>query len=287
MTTTPYDTDSAHDRRVRARLAERAAERGQSIDEVLAELNAALANGQPLPTLATPAAAPQPTATTAGRVVAQRPADDVWGVTTVVYDGPPVGQPRPCGGDEPCPWRRDARPGQFPAEAFQHSAATSQPGSKRRFGCHSSSLEQPRMCAGWLLRGAQHNAAVQRVLADGTVPRPELPAGVELYDSYAEMAVANGVAPDDPALTAPTPHDEDDLVPFAEGLPPADTVDLLRVGGLRPQLDDRMQERDGAPREVTRTTGDCQASTVDVSPAHHRLSEHTWRRPATARESTS
>jgi hypothetical protein len=39
-----------------------------------------------------------------------------------------------------------------------------------------------------------------RRLADGTLPLPELPDGIELYDSYADMAVANGVDPGDPAL---------------------------------------------------------------------------------------
>lgn len=61
------------------------------------------------------------------------------------------------------------------------------------------------ICAGWLLRGAHHNASIQRAVEDGTLPLPELPPGVELYDSYEEMAVANGVDPDDPALAATAP----------------------------------------------------------------------------------
>ncbi|MFD7663454.1 DUF6283 family protein, partial [Streptomyces sp. NPDC059788] len=115
---------------------------------------------------------------------------------------------RPCSGAEPCPWRRDAPPGQFPAEAYRHSAATSRPGTDRHFGCHSGRPGQPQMCAGWLLRGAEHHAGVQQQLADGALARPVLPAGMELYDSYADMAVANGVDRDDPALTgtgAPEP----------------------------------------------------------------------------------
>lgn len=44
----PDGTDSAHDRRVRACLAELAAEGGLSVDEVLVELNAAMAAGRPL-----------------------------------------------------------------------------------------------------------------------------------------------------------------------------------------------------------------------------------------------
>ncbi|MEU7162440.1 DUF6283 family protein [Streptomyces chrestomyceticus] len=132
--------------------------------------------------------------------------------------GPPAARARPCGGPEPCPWRRDAPPGQFPAQAYRHSAATSRPGTDRHFGCHASRPEQPQMCAGWLLRGAQHHAGVQRQLADGTLACPVLPAGMALYDSYAAMAVANGVAPDDPALTGPAP----DCVPLCGGQPTED-----------------------------------------------------------------
>ncbi|MFE7114083.1 DUF6283 family protein [Streptomyces sp. NPDC057654] len=45
---------------------------------------------------------------------------------------------------------------------------------------------------------------------------PELPEGVELYDSYAEMAIANGVDPDDPALIGPAPPNPADAVPLAD-----------------------------------------------------------------------
>lgn len=136
----------------------------------------------------------------------------------MAFTGPPAVRARPCGGPEPCPWRRDAPPGQFPADAFRHSAATSRPGADRDFGCHASRPEQPQMCAGWLLRGARHHAGAQRQLADGTLARPVLPAGMALYDSYAAMAVANGVAPDDPALTGPAP----DCVSLSGGQPQED-----------------------------------------------------------------
>ena len=32
---------------------------------------------------------------------------------------------RPCGGPQPCPWRKDAPPGQFPPERYQALRATS------------------------------------------------------------------------------------------------------------------------------------------------------------------
>ncbi|MEU7162046.1 hypothetical protein AB0A98_37380, partial [Streptomyces chrestomyceticus] len=78
----PTSGDRAHDRRVRARLADLAAERGLPAKVVLAQLNAALADGQPLvPPSAAASAAADPKGPRA-RVIAQCPADDEWGVTT-------------------------------------------------------------------------------------------------------------------------------------------------------------------------------------------------------------
>ncbi|MFK0154167.1 DUF6283 family protein [Streptomyces sp. NPDC090493] len=208
-----YDTDSAHDQRVRRRLAELAAERGSTVEQVLQELNARLASGQPLG-VGTSAAAP---ARPGGEphVVRCRPADDVWGVVGVAYDGPPSAPRRPCAGQEPCPWRRDAPRGQFPAEAFVHSAPGNRTGGPSgRFGCHSSTPDRPLLCAGWLLAGADANDEVLGMMDSGVLARPELPDGVELYESYAEMAVANGVAPGLPVLHARPAQCPPDLVPL-------------------------------------------------------------------------
>ncbi|MFD3798404.1 DUF6283 family protein [Streptomyces californicus] len=214
--------DTAHDRRVRARLAELAAERGVSPEELLTQFNAAFRAGQSvLPVDERPVVPPQPAQN--AKVVAQRAADDIWGVVSLPYDGAPKAVARPCGGDEPCPWRRDASPGQFPAAAYELSAPTSQPGSPRRFGCHSSTPASPRMCAGWLLRGAEHNAEVQALLATGQLARPDLPDRMELYDSYAEMAATNGALLDTPAdgdkaVPGPaSPHQDSE----SAGLPPS------------------------------------------------------------------
>ncbi|MFE4829958.1 DUF6283 family protein [Streptomyces sp. NPDC056672] len=142
---------------------------------------------------------PGPRAAARGRIVAQRPAGDAW-VTTAESDGPPVVPHSPCGGDEPCPWRRDAPAGQFPPEAYRLSAPTTYDQSTRAFGCHSSTPERVRVCAGWVLRGAGDNFRVRMWVLNGDIDVPHLPEGVELYDSYREMAIANGVAPDDPAI---------------------------------------------------------------------------------------
>ncbi|MFD8609451.1 DUF6283 family protein [Streptomyces sp. NPDC059631] len=205
----PYGADTEHDLRVRTRLVELAAERGVSVETLLTELNSILRSGRILlPTEETPPKAlPGQSAT----VLAVRPADDVWGVVTLEYDGVPSAARQPCSGKEPCPWRRDAPPGQFPTAAFEASAATSRAGSTRRFGCHSSTPARPLICAGWLLRGAEGNAEVQALMAAGQIARPELPEGVELYDSYAEMAAANGVTPEQgTAGLVPLQHFVDD-----------------------------------------------------------------------------
>ncbi|WP_435852070.1 DUF6283 family protein [Streptomyces rubradiris] len=66
--------------------------------------------------------------------------------------------------------------------------------------CHSSTAARPLLCARWLLVGADGNDTVLEMIRTGVLPWPELPAGVELYDSYAEMAIANGVDPVLPTL---------------------------------------------------------------------------------------
>lgn len=96
-----------------------------------------------------------------------------------------------------CPWRLDAEVGAFPAEAFRHSARTAYDLALTRFACHMSGSENPQTCVGFLLRGAQHNMSVRLNPVD---PDTLDDRGVELYDSYRAMAIANGVDPDDPAL---------------------------------------------------------------------------------------
>ncbi|ONK13239.1 DUF6283 family protein [Streptomyces sp. MP131-18] len=135
-----------------------------------------------------------------GTVVCQRPGDDVWGVTTVEISGRPRARKTVCGGEIPCPWRRDAPPGQFPAEVFRISAPTSYDQGTRGFACHGHEAKNPYLCAGWLLRGASDNLMVRRYMADRTLLPPTLTPGMELYDSYRAMAIANGVASDDPVL---------------------------------------------------------------------------------------
>lgn len=97
-----------------------------------------------------------------------------------------------------CPWREDAV-GVFPPEAFRHSAGTAYDMSTHNFACHDSGTRKPAVCAGFLLRGADHNLAVRLQRMQGNYDDVS-DGGHVLHDSYRAMAIANGVPPDDPVL---------------------------------------------------------------------------------------
>ena len=97
-----------------------------------------------------------------------------------------------------CPWRRDST-GIFPADAFRHSAKTARDMSSHRFGCHQSGSKTPTLCAGFLLRGADNNLSIRIARMRGEILDIDEP-DTDLFDDYTEMAIANGVEPDDPAL---------------------------------------------------------------------------------------
>ncbi|WP_284740260.1 DUF6283 family protein [Amycolatopsis sp. RTGN1] len=130
---------------------------------------------------------------TGAEILAVHDGADGWGVVTAAA---PAGayQASPCAR---CPWLRDSPVGAFPPEVFRHSARTTYDLATHKFGCHSSTPEQPKTCAGFLLRGAAHNLSVR-------VHGPDVTTAVStnrpLYDNYREMAIANGVHPDDPSL---------------------------------------------------------------------------------------
>lgn len=99
-----------------------------------------------------------------------------------------------------CPWRKDAA-GLFPPEAFRHSADTAYDMAENKFACHVSGIDKPTTCAGFLLRGADHNLAYRLDVSHGRIDPAEVSdGGHELHDSYRAMAVANGVSPQDPFL---------------------------------------------------------------------------------------
>jgi hypothetical protein len=103
---------------------------------------------------------------------------------------------QPCPG---CPWRVD-NTGSFPAEAFRISAGTAADMALEAFGCHESGTAKPATCAGFLLRGAEHNLGVRLGLGSGRYQPDVTDGGHALHAGYITMAVANGVPRDDPAL---------------------------------------------------------------------------------------
>jgi hypothetical protein len=120
-------------------------------------------------------------------------------VVTVLTEGRKAAAFRrePC---EQCPWRKD-QVGKFPAEAFRHSAPTCYDAAMSTFGCHMSKQASPLTCAGFLLsESAQHNLMVRISAATMGLKRENISSPVPIFPNYREMAVANGVAADDPVL---------------------------------------------------------------------------------------
>lgn len=123
--------------------------------------------------------------------------ENEFGVVTITGGGHAYCR-KPC---SQCPWRRDLPTGVFPAEAFRISANVAYDMSTRVFACHMAGRDQPRTCAGFLLRGAEHNLTVRLAYAQGRIdPRELSTGGLPLYGSYRAMAEANGVDPAEAVL---------------------------------------------------------------------------------------
>lgn len=130
-------------------------------------------------------------------VVNIRPAGKDHQVVTVTGGGHTYRR-TPCGG---CPWVV-ANSGSFPPEAFAHSASTAYDMAENRFACHESGASKPATCAGFLLRGADHNLAVRLDKIRGLDYADVEEGARSLHASYRAMAVANGLPADHPALAA-------------------------------------------------------------------------------------
>lgn len=128
------------------------------------------------------------------KITAIRPAGDDHQVLTIA-GGSGGYCKRPCAD---CPWRVDAT-GIFPAEAFRHSAGTAYDMARHTFACHQSGKEQPRVCAGFLLRGGEHNLSVRLGRMEGLF-NDVVDGGHALHETYRAMAIANGVEPDEVVL---------------------------------------------------------------------------------------
>lgn len=133
------------------------------------------------------------------RIRSQRDAGDGYAVSTLDRDpcGAFVHRREPC---EQCPWRRDVPTGVFPAEAYRLSARTAHDAGLHTFACHMSGAERPAVCAGFLIANSDNNLAVRMAMAMGRFDHDAVSSTAPLYGSYREMAIANGVPPDDEAL---------------------------------------------------------------------------------------
>lgn len=104
----------------------------------------------------------------------------------------------PC---EECPWKVESPIGAFPAEAYRVSAPTSYDAAMSTFACHMAGADSPATCAGFLCRHGDNNLGVRLSLTRDRIDLSRVSdGGHELYDSYRDMAIANGVDPDDPVL---------------------------------------------------------------------------------------
>jgi uncharacterized protein DUF6283 len=138
------------------------------------------------------------------RITRRRPAGEDHNVLTAL-GGSGGYRHRPCDpiperGSAGCPWRTD-QVGQFPPQAFRISAPTAYDLAGAMFGCHNSPHKHPATCAGFLLRGADHNLGARHAVIEGRIDLDLVDdGGHSLWPSYRAMAVANGVDPDDRVL---------------------------------------------------------------------------------------
>lgn len=97
-----------------------------------------------------------------------------------------------------CPWRRDVPVGKFPPERFEVLASTAYDLSGTVFACHMSKEGGEFACAGFILQSSAHNMACRLARMPFDDVRSEYP----LFETYREMAIANGVDADSPLLNA-------------------------------------------------------------------------------------
>jgi hypothetical protein len=94
-----------------------------------------------------------------------------------------------------CPWRKDVPPGRFPPERFERLRGTSEGADwfKPIFACHKSPEGQEFACVGYLMVCGWGNLSVRMAASSGQFNPRTLVASAPLYETYEEMAIANGV----------------------------------------------------------------------------------------------
>jgi hypothetical protein len=103
-----------------------------------------------------------------------------------------------------CPFRRDTKPGRFPACRYDALRETvgepgrEQPPGAPMFACHKSPEGREEACAGWLaVCGIEHLGVRMAVLTSRLEPEDLRPGEgwPELFASYEEMAAVQGGTP--------------------------------------------------------------------------------------------
>ena len=104
-------------------------------------------------------------------------------------------QTTPC---SECPWRKDVAPGRFPPERYIALRRTAQQGfGNPIFACHKTTEGRDNACVGFLLVEGDQNFQVRMAVITGRLDYGKLKSPYPLYESYAELAAANGVEQDD------------------------------------------------------------------------------------------
>lgn len=111
-----------------------------------------------------------------------------------------------------CPWRRDVPTGKFPPERYVRLFKTVQQGLNPHFACHRSADETPQVCVGYLLVDGVNNWSARYAAAMGAFDPKQLVATGPLYESFVEMALANGVDIDDLVVQGEYDHNLESLL---------------------------------------------------------------------------
>lgn len=94
-----------------------------------------------------------------------------------------------------CPWRRDALPRKFSKERYIQLAPTAYDMATKVFACHMTNEGKEVACAGFIISQGAHNLTLR--LARYAF---EVKADAPLFYTYRELAIANGVPRNHPAL---------------------------------------------------------------------------------------
>ncbi len=91
-----------------------------------------------------------------------------------------------------CPWRKDVPAGKFPPERYAALEKTCEQGFNPIFACHKTPDEAPQACVGFLMVDGVMNFSVRVAALNGKFDVSKLEASGPLYESFADMARANG-----------------------------------------------------------------------------------------------